>query len=380
MTVLYSNEHKTWKIADFGLIAEATSKKSQITKGKTGTEGYRAPELMERGSFTNKVDIWALGCILHELSTGKKLFPDDISTNIFYTQDSALNICVPWLSEPWRSYLCEAIGILLEKDRNDRPGALVLSQTFSVYLQISCPTILKNSGQTRSHPSFREWINLAQLFLDDSNSSEDRDTLHLLAEGYARKGETSFAMGLLNELFQRALTKADHGSVQETSNKANIVSRNTPQKILPNLIIEECKKKILQFPNSLSLLQWLAQACTTDQVESMNIHESIIKRWPWNYWSWHKLYETRLSENGFDVTVNWCRSKMRKGTSGPFPGLILSNLYASISNYQHAIMIYMDMFKIIQEEPRLGTALKSAKSRLSERPSRVEIWELWLDR
>ena len=44
-----------------------------------GSSGYRAPELMDSGGkrYTNKVDIWSMGCILYELATGKRAFEDD---------------------------------------------------------------------------------------------------------------------------------------------------------------------------------------------------------------------------------------------------------------------------------------------------------------
>jgi serine/threonine protein kinase len=39
---------------------------------------YRAPELMDyEGTYTNKVDIWALGCILYEMANGRKPFGND---------------------------------------------------------------------------------------------------------------------------------------------------------------------------------------------------------------------------------------------------------------------------------------------------------------
>jgi serine/threonine protein kinase len=51
------------------------------TKHSQGSVGYRAVELLntEDPSFTKASDIWALGCILYELSYQKKAFTDDIA-------------------------------------------------------------------------------------------------------------------------------------------------------------------------------------------------------------------------------------------------------------------------------------------------------------
>lgn len=70
---------KNWKIADFGLTVEGTSSEPLETYQAKGTTGYRAPELIlpdiTPKAYTNKVDIWGLGCIIYELATGIQAFP-----------------------------------------------------------------------------------------------------------------------------------------------------------------------------------------------------------------------------------------------------------------------------------------------------------------
>jgi serine/threonine protein kinase len=70
---------KTWKVADFGLTTEGTSTRMHTTRNSRGTTGYRAPELVKEISrYCNKVDIFALGCILFELAAdGRRAFEND---------------------------------------------------------------------------------------------------------------------------------------------------------------------------------------------------------------------------------------------------------------------------------------------------------------
>lgn len=78
--MLYSLAAGAWKVADFGLTAEGTSKRAVETVFARGTPGYRAPELVnpdDDKTFTNKVDIWAMGCILYEIVCRKKAFEND---------------------------------------------------------------------------------------------------------------------------------------------------------------------------------------------------------------------------------------------------------------------------------------------------------------
>lgn len=76
-----------WKIADFGLTSEGSSEHSIVTKMGGGTIGYYAPEIAlceeQEIRFTNRADIWALGCIIYELATGTKAFPSNESLRAF---------------------------------------------------------------------------------------------------------------------------------------------------------------------------------------------------------------------------------------------------------------------------------------------------------
>jgi hypothetical protein len=62
-----------WKLADFGLVLPMTSKSTKLSSKLSawGTPGYCAPEqCLEFGSVTPAVDIFAFGCILHDLFAG----------------------------------------------------------------------------------------------------------------------------------------------------------------------------------------------------------------------------------------------------------------------------------------------------------------------
>src|SRR5271170_7974926 len=85
LLVLYSLKENKWKLVDFGITSQATTDQANPTIYARGTGGYRAPELLSLpAAFTNKVDIWALGCIFYELLTdGEKSFQDDFSVQTY---------------------------------------------------------------------------------------------------------------------------------------------------------------------------------------------------------------------------------------------------------------------------------------------------------
>ena len=64
------------KIADFGTAKEIPKYKNETLTEYICTRWYRAPECVLRSkNYDEKVDIWALGCIMAELYTLKPLFP-----------------------------------------------------------------------------------------------------------------------------------------------------------------------------------------------------------------------------------------------------------------------------------------------------------------
>jgi serine/threonine protein kinase len=92
--VLYSEKEMQWKISDFGFTVEGSSKRAITSEFSRGTASYRAPELLDpvKYTYTNKVDLWALGCVIFELVAERKAFKDDIAVYDHARNKSALEI------------------------------------------------------------------------------------------------------------------------------------------------------------------------------------------------------------------------------------------------------------------------------------------------
>ena len=127
-------------MADFGLTSEGTSQSLQSTEFARGTPGYRAPELIqeEKWAYNNKVDIWALGCILHELVTGTKPFATDIAVLEHYRAQSSVELAIDESFDARsRRVLSEAIHEMFQKDPSLRPSASTLLDRFSIHRTIA---------------------------------------------------------------------------------------------------------------------------------------------------------------------------------------------------------------------------------------------------
>jgi serine/threonine protein kinase len=144
-----------WKIADFGTASEATSKRFNTTRYARGTPCYRPPEVLdEDAKYNNKADIWSLGCIVYEISTGAKAFSSDWAVREF-SSTNKLNLAVPW-PEPDRAYLSilvEELGYHLFKmlsiDPSLRPKAEDLSDIFRSLVSVMTPRTTSNMTETR---------------------------------------------------------------------------------------------------------------------------------------------------------------------------------------------------------------------------------------
>ena len=64
--IMFTDDKKTLKIIDFGFVTELVEGKC----GDQGTRMYMAPEQFS-SEVSLKTDVWAFGCILLELVTGK---------------------------------------------------------------------------------------------------------------------------------------------------------------------------------------------------------------------------------------------------------------------------------------------------------------------
>lgn len=132
LLVLYSFRCRVWKIADFGLMSEATTMALIPTKEARGRDGYRAPELLfdPKFRFNNKADIWSLGCILYELCVGDKAFPSDFAAREFSLEKKLKHVVIPTVNGPIYDRLQHLISETLDPDPQNRPSAKSLRNHF----------------------------------------------------------------------------------------------------------------------------------------------------------------------------------------------------------------------------------------------------------
>ncbi|KAF6791031.1 mitogen-activated protein kinase HOG1 [Colletotrichum musicola] len=73
------------KIADFGVSKQARNRVQTTMATKAGTTGYTAPEVLRvdeefHGSYTDKADLWSLGCVIYRMIRGRQFLAHDDET------------------------------------------------------------------------------------------------------------------------------------------------------------------------------------------------------------------------------------------------------------------------------------------------------------
>mmetsp|Transcript_43707 Transcript_43707/g.107262 ORF Transcript_43707/g.107262 Transcript_43707/m.107262 type:complete len:279 (-) Transcript_43707:893-1729(-) len=71
------------KISDFGMAKMVTDCASVPITGMAGTVAFMAPEIVEGEPYTSSVDIWAAGCILYMMLSGRMPFPGMTEDEVF---------------------------------------------------------------------------------------------------------------------------------------------------------------------------------------------------------------------------------------------------------------------------------------------------------
>jgi serine/threonine protein kinase len=105
-------------VLDFGLAVLGGAARFSRVGQIFGTPSYMAPEQIQQGTADPRSDLYALGCVLHELATGQQLFTGPTAYAIFEKQVRDRPQQLTGVSP----LLAEVVAQLLAKDPAQRPA------------------------------------------------------------------------------------------------------------------------------------------------------------------------------------------------------------------------------------------------------------------
>ncbi|MBI2082770.1 MAG: protein kinase [Deltaproteobacteria bacterium] len=177
------------KLVDFGLAREM--KKSKDDRPIGGTLAYLAPEILSGGDPSPRSDIYSLGILLFELTTGRLPFqiadfPTALKAHHLDTPDHPSRL-LPSLPPAWGEFILR----LLNKDPQDRPAeAAELIREINLTFGTKFPTETIPSRQKRL--SSLPFVGHEMTFKTLSRSLKDQNTTLILIRGQPGAGKTRF--------------------------------------------------------------------------------------------------------------------------------------------------------------------------------------------
>lgn len=93
--LLINVRNRTLKLCDFGFARVVTQSTQELTD-YVATRWYRAPELLLGSTnYSCGVDMWAIGCIMGEISDGQPIFPGESEVDQLYIVQKVLGSLTP---------------------------------------------------------------------------------------------------------------------------------------------------------------------------------------------------------------------------------------------------------------------------------------------
>jgi serine/threonine protein kinase len=333
-----------WKVCDFGVSREVTSKSEYTTQLKRGTAGYRPPELRNNGNhekakYSAKVDVWALGCTLYELVTFTQAFPYPNALETYCTSGEKLLLNIVSTS-PCPAFLKHSlhgfIEDLLTINPRTRPGADYVARAataWSHYLSTALldKKVMAKMNATSNHPSYQQW----KALMTEEDDLPDRMAAH-----YQSKGDETTARNIID-----AFVNAD----------ANMHYKS---------LIEKGAS-----PSELSLPAILGQ-CYLERKnyrQAIKEYETAIAEQPETFSHWDQLYHVSATLTSPDSAAARC-VELAKKYPGKGGDLKLFQLYGSNGEYKAAMesfVAYCD--KNLYRKTRDGRTVPRSSSEVVRR-------------
>lgn len=108
------------------------------------------------GHYNNKSDIWSIGCILYELVTRRKPFPNDTQAYLYSLGIVSIQVSFdPQLEDRWKRVISDKIFATLAPLPAKRPSASQLANDFTRFYQYASKCLQPhNDGTSQDVESF----------------------------------------------------------------------------------------------------------------------------------------------------------------------------------------------------------------------------------
>jgi serine/threonine protein kinase len=318
-----------------------TTTRALTTVFARGTASYRAPELLkEHPVYTNKVDIWAIGCILFELVTGKVAFTGDWEVHEFAVSGSKIQLPNSSFPKLFQTDVSTSVDAILRPDPPQRPDATHICSKFRSYIE---------QLSTNPEPLSEAKLDPYEPRADDSEAIADwkglvkrnPNSLPLqkrLSDAYRKEGKLDLEIAILERIVNKdpssvyysdMLTEAydkrrkvqgwsDQSEVEENDKhpedwvvvdeSSEIVESKPPRKASDGKDIAYWKERVYKKPGDLDLQTSLVKAFRKqgDIEGEIATFNDLIRRFPSAWYLADQVANAYKEKGDMDEAIeNW---------------------------------------------------------------------------
>jgi tetratricopeptide (TPR) repeat protein len=280
------------------------------------------------------VDIWALGCIVHELAIGTPPFPNDWATKEFAEGSQSLELAVPF-PPFFKRNVQDILDSLLHRDWKLRPRASDISVIFLSSLQLlGLGLIDVLSNLNFFHDLYSKWKPLTLKTLMDWEIL----FFFIIGLDYTEDGSAA-ATVIWEKLIQEPITQK----------MLRGVGMKAPYSTLLGLSLEDCIARI-----------YLNQG---NYGQAINTYAGKIDDAPLCLRLWHGLFAIQVATTGLERAITIANQYIKKNPTNPCPDLALTTLYAAQGDYTTALRVYTEIFnnRVVEKSKNLSIVTEDIK-------------------
>lgn len=236
---IFMDDYNSIKIGDLG-FGRVLNRHESFASSSVGTPIYLSPELCNGEPYDGRADIWALGCVVHELSALQPPFNGTSHVGL------AFNIlrCSPgFIPSCYSSELQSFIHYLLQKQQDKRPNikqVLGLPGMVTAFgLHIEAPEPFSRCTDSATHQTdcgsrVEDDIRILNSPQLQSSDTPMIEKVSLVSLPLSTAGETYTPKKLLETQMHQFTTPQNNVNVEELS-KTKVVRGSPRKKLIPIL-------------------------------------------------------------------------------------------------------------------------------------------------
>lgn len=335
-----------------------------------GTASYRAPELLsEDPKFTNRVDIWALGCILYEIVYHKRAFVGDWDVQAYKTMKSSSIISVPKdkFTPIFSSHLSGLLGELLSIEWQQRPRSQDLARMFKAYSQVFDPDLVTSIRNIPGFPGYQEWKNLLLTHRTEYELSNELDRRY--------KGAMRLGSAMIEKIDSKGLPLASLPHLDMCQSYLLKGQKEEAIRIWYELV--------RRYPKEIESLARLAKFYQEkeDYLAEVVVREELVRRHPDDSSILYLLGKAYERQGDSDAAIPVWKQLIVRGFPSMWESMYeLATVHEIRGDHLSSIGIWTELVDMYPDHGGIRSGLREAYGKYGKHETSIDGWRRFMEK